>query len=106
MIGALVRRLREARGMTQVELAAATGIEQPNISAIENGRRMPTTETAQVLVEALGFELAAVAGDLTVFVTPGGAAVPASPPDTLSEDDRRKAVVAALEVAETIVRSR
>jgi transcriptional regulator with XRE-family HTH domain len=32
--------LREARGLTQEQLAAATGIKQPHICGIEGGRKL------------------------------------------------------------------
>jgi transcriptional regulator with XRE-family HTH domain len=32
--------LREARGLTQEQLAAATGIKQPHICGIERGRKL------------------------------------------------------------------
>ncbi len=53
--------------MTQGELAAVSGISQPNISAIENDRRMPAVDTLNRLVVACGYELAAVAGDRAVY---------------------------------------
>lgn len=90
--------------MTQSELADASGVDQPNISAIENGRRMPTAETFERLVLACGFELAASAGDETIFVRPGPGPAPPMPPMTI--DDHRRALVAVLEVSDAIVRSR
>lgn len=39
MTGDQLRALRERFGLTQVEVAAAAGIAQPELSAIENGRR-------------------------------------------------------------------
>lgn len=38
-IAAAVRRLREARGMTQTDLAAASGVRQSTIGNIESGNR-------------------------------------------------------------------
>lgn len=89
--------------MTQADLARAAGVDQPNISAIENGRRIPTIDTARTLVEACGYELCAVAGDEVVFEAPGHTP---PPPPQLSEDERRRTVVAVLELADAIVRSR
>jgi uncharacterized protein len=45
---ALRRRRREA-GLSQRELAARSGIPQPNIAAYESGRRIPAAETAERL---------------------------------------------------------
>lgn len=67
MYGSFVRRVREARGLSQAQLAAVTGIPQPNLSAIEHDRRLPSADTLNRIVVACGFELAAVAGERTVF---------------------------------------
>lgn len=40
-----LRELREAAGLTQDEVCARTGIARPNLSAYENGRRLPSPET-------------------------------------------------------------
>lgn len=37
--------MREAKGLSQYEVAEATGILQPNLSAIENGQVIPKVET-------------------------------------------------------------
>lgn len=52
--GANVRSLREARGMNQIELAAAAGSSQPAISRIELGKQDPPLELALAITEALG----------------------------------------------------
>lgn len=54
-IGRRVRDLRLKRGMTQQQLAAQVGIEQPYLSQIENGHRAVTTRRLlSALAEALG----------------------------------------------------
>jgi transcriptional regulator with XRE-family HTH domain len=68
MYGDFVRRMREERGLSQRELAMISGISQPNISAIERNRRVPTADSLNRLVVACGFELAAVAGERVVHV--------------------------------------
>lgn len=70
MYGSVVRRARTARGLTQVELAEVSGIAQANISAIENDRRHPSTETLHRLLQSCGFELVAVAGARTIPLPP------------------------------------
>ena len=60
MYGAFVRHVREAAGLTQCDLAAVSGMQQSNISAIESGRRRPSADTLNRLLVASGFELAAV----------------------------------------------
>jgi len=49
-----VRRLRQARGLSQDELADAIGIQTSAISHIENRRGNPTLVTIELLAEALG----------------------------------------------------
>ena len=51
--GESVRILRELQEMSQNDLAAATGIPQSTISAIENGRVRLGVERAKVLAKAL-----------------------------------------------------
>lgn len=52
-----VRRLRKERGMTQAQLAEATGINRAMIGRIENSDYVPTVEQMQTLGETLGFEV-------------------------------------------------
>ena len=52
-VGESVRILRELQDLTQSQLAAATGIPQATISAIENGRVNLGVERAKVLARAL-----------------------------------------------------
>jgi uncharacterized protein len=40
-----LRDMREAAGLTQDDVCARTGIARPNLSAYENGRRLPSPET-------------------------------------------------------------
>jgi transcriptional regulator with XRE-family HTH domain len=51
--GDSVRILRELQEMSQNDLAAATGIPQSTISAIENGRIRLGVDRAKVLARAL-----------------------------------------------------
>jgi transcriptional regulator with XRE-family HTH domain len=53
-LGPDLRSLREARKLSQKELGALAGIEQPHISAIEQGKRLPGLRTLLMLCEALG----------------------------------------------------
>ncbi len=52
-IGQRVRERRELVGLSQSELAAASGIAQPNISAYESGLVIPRSETVERLFAAL-----------------------------------------------------
>jgi transcriptional regulator with XRE-family HTH domain len=53
LVGLNVRRLRQAKGLSQEELYAASGVSQQFISEIENGSRNPTIETLAILAQAL-----------------------------------------------------
>jgi len=48
-----VRARRMEINMTQQELAAATGLHQPVISALEAGRYAPTLDTVSVIAKGL-----------------------------------------------------
>jgi ribosome-binding protein aMBF1 (putative translation factor) len=52
-IGQRIRAARLALGMTQLDLATATGIRRPNVARLERGRNTPTIETLQRVAEAL-----------------------------------------------------
>jgi transcriptional regulator with XRE-family HTH domain len=54
LVGRQVRRARLAKGLTQEELSARTGLTQHYISVLENGRRNPTILTLYELSQALG----------------------------------------------------
>ena len=51
--GEMIRELREMKEWSQLDLAAATGISQTNISAIENGRVEIGKARAIKIAEAL-----------------------------------------------------
>jgi len=112
MYGEFVRAVREARALTQRELALVSGVGQSNISAIENNRRMPTADTLRSLLEACGFELTATAGNRTIFCSPPdderrADALPGDPPDErpalapgASESERALVVAAVLDAVD------
>lgn len=54
MEGTFVRAARQSRQLSQRQLAEISGIRQANISAIENGRRMPSDDTLNRLLVACG----------------------------------------------------
>lgn len=66
MIGDFLRDIRSSRGLTQNQLAEVAGLSQPNLSAYETGRRVPTAETLNRIVVACGYLLTATAGDRSV----------------------------------------
>lgn len=51
--GSRIRALRQAQGMTQIDLAAALGITQSNLSAIERGVRGLTVHQVVKLARSL-----------------------------------------------------
>jgi DNA-binding XRE family transcriptional regulator len=53
-LGARLRELRLAAGLTQAELARRTGIHRPNIARVEAGRHTPSLETLARLASAIG----------------------------------------------------
>jgi transcriptional regulator with XRE-family HTH domain len=57
-----VRTLREARGMTQLELSVAAGVTPATVSRLENGHQAPTLVTLYKLAEALNVSPAILVG--------------------------------------------
>ncbi len=53
-LGARLRELRLAAGLTQAELARRTGIHRPNIARVEAGRQTPSLETLARIANAIG----------------------------------------------------
>lgn len=49
-----IKKLREQRGLTQVELAEKTGLKQSHICRLERGRHSPSHKTVEKIAEALG----------------------------------------------------
>lgn len=60
-LGRAVRLLREERGMSQMQLADATGFMQSWISNVEHGRRNVSWSNIGRLSEGLGVSLAELA---------------------------------------------
>lgn len=52
-IGAVVRQLREATGLSQEELAEQAGLHRTYISLVERGRRNITVDALSQIAEAL-----------------------------------------------------
>lgn len=60
VIGQRIAQLRKEQGMTQVQLAEAADILQPNLARIENGRYGLTVDVLARITNALGCELAII----------------------------------------------
>lgn len=122
MIRRFLREVRGAAGLSQAQVAALSGIAQPNLSAFERGRRTPSADNLQRVVEACGLELVAQAGETTVrasspSVAPADAGLldallaehpPGAdgPPVALSADERARRFEAVLDLADGFVRAR
>ena len=52
-IASQVLSARKKRNLTQLQLAQLSGVQQADISRIENGQSFPTTETLAKLLQAL-----------------------------------------------------
>jgi transcriptional regulator with XRE-family HTH domain len=52
--GAVVRQLREERGLSQEQLSFACGRHRTYVSLIERGRNSPSLRTLWLLADALG----------------------------------------------------
>lgn len=52
-IGAQIRRMRKAKGMTQEQLAEKAGVDVTHISHIETGRSIPSLEMIISFINAL-----------------------------------------------------
>lgn len=49
-----MKKIRESRGITTVELAEVVGVAQPMITRYENGSRIPNVITALAIAKRLG----------------------------------------------------
>jgi excisionase family DNA binding protein len=54
--GTRLRAIREAAGLNQLQLAAASGLTHEAISNLETGKRAPYATTVRALAQALGVE--------------------------------------------------
>ena len=59
--GHRLRAVREAAGLSQLALSAASGVTNDTISRLELGRRAPQADTIERLARALGVEPVALA---------------------------------------------
>jgi transcriptional regulator with XRE-family HTH domain len=54
IIGALLKALREVRGMSQGDIEKRSGLLRVYISRVENGHTVPSIETLEKLARAMG----------------------------------------------------
>lgn len=57
-LGQKLTQLRQAKSLTQSQLAELVGVEQTSIAHYENGRRTPSMKVLTKLTEALGCSFA------------------------------------------------
>jgi transcriptional regulator with XRE-family HTH domain len=69
-LGLALKEVRGVRGMTQSEVAERAGVTAQYLSLIETGRKLPGTETINLIADALG-----IPGQWLVFL--GGGCPPA-----------------------------
>ena len=55
--GGLIRAARKEKGLTQQQLAEITGIQQADISRLENGTGNPSLRTLKRLAAGMGMQL-------------------------------------------------
>ena len=56
-LGKFITELRKEKNLTQKELAERTGIDQADISKLENGTRNPSVNLLKRLAEGMGMVL-------------------------------------------------
>lgn len=112
MYGTFIRQVRQSRGLSQQALADVVGIDQPNLSAYENDRQLPSSDMLNKILVGCGYLLTAVAGDEHIVcdlpragwfddnfneqlshgnAEPDMSPVPASPPTEFASDLERAA---------------
>ncbi len=57
-LGSLIKKVREAKGLSQKEVALACGMDQGQYSRIENGKTDPAFSAVVRIVQGLGVEMA------------------------------------------------
>ena len=62
-IAHLIREARERAGLTRAELARRAGVAASTVGRIEAGTRIPSTDLAERLVRAAGFEIRVALGE-------------------------------------------
>jgi transcriptional regulator with XRE-family HTH domain len=61
--GAVLRKARARRKLTQAELARRAGIHQVTVARLENGTHRPSMDTLQRLAKALRVKVAELLSD-------------------------------------------
>jgi transcriptional regulator with XRE-family HTH domain len=80
-LGESIRKIRQARGLSQGEMQKRTGILRSYLSRVENGHTVPSLATLQRLASAMGVALA----DFFAGEGEGASSSAAMPSDTASQ---------------------
>jgi transcriptional regulator with XRE-family HTH domain len=64
--GKTIRRLREASGRSQEELAAAAGLHRTYVSLLERGLRNPSLDVIDTIALALGISITQLVAEFEV----------------------------------------
>lgn len=72
----IIRERREAKGLSQGQVAAAAGIHKGSFQRYETGEREPTLSVARAIADALDIPLAELAGQIPADLEPSPAASP------------------------------
>ncbi|MCV7078729.1 helix-turn-helix transcriptional regulator [Mycobacterium szulgai] len=73
--GAIVRRLRERRGMTQAELAERVNLGRTSMTNLERGNQNPPLSILPLLAQALGVSISGMFGEIDFSRGDAGQAV-------------------------------
>lgn len=55
--GKVFKQARREMGLTQQEIAEASGVKRPNIARLESGKHSPTIDMLQRVAESMGMEM-------------------------------------------------
>lgn len=61
-LGARIREIRQAKGLSMNQVEKKTGIKQPNLSRLESDKHVPSIETLTIIAKALGVSVAELMG--------------------------------------------
>ena len=64
VFGEVLRRHREKKGMTQMDLAAEAGLHLNAVGNLERAERSPTVQTLSLISKALGVPAAELVADV------------------------------------------
>ena len=84
-LGATIKALRRMRGLTQAQLATASGLERTSITNIETGKQTLSVQTINAIAAALGYQVKVKFERVSNFSPPRAVEVStASPTDSSS----------------------